>query len=227
MTGRIRRHACLVVAACCAAIAPAAPAFAQPRHRPLDCEHPPNAAHAAVCADPVLLALDQRFRLQYDTATGKVSGADRLTLETSLLGWLAQRESCAAAADVKACVRESYTAREKRLREEVAWATEAAAAAAAPKVASFRCPDGRTLTIETRQETNEARVSLGTRQWTLPRVISASGAHYADADVSLWNKSRSATFEEAGKALTCTRIEPAAPNAPTPPAPPKPPAPPR
>jgi len=49
---------------------------------------------------------------------------------------------------------------------------------------------------------------LPDRRYRLPRVVAASGVHYAAGDVSVWNKGREATLELDGRVSRCVENRP-------------------
>jgi len=49
---------------------------------------------------------------------------------------------------------------------------------------------------------------LPDRRYRLPRVVAASGVHYAAGAVSVWNKGREATLEIDGRASRCVENRP-------------------
>ena len=78
-------------------------------------------------------------------------------------------------------------------------------AAAAKKTieATFACSDGKSIAATfVNGPASSVRLALSDgRKLTLPQAMSASGAHYANADESLvfWNKGNTAFIEEKGK----------------------------
>ena len=49
---------------------------------------------------------------------------------------------------------------------------------------------------------------LPDRRYRLPRVVAASGAHYAAGNVSVWNKGREATLDLEGRVSRCVENRP-------------------
>lgn len=70
---------------------------------------------------------------------------------------------------------------------------------------SYRCADGRTVTVMyyDNPEPGSARLVVAGTTYELPHVVSASGARYAAGKVVWWNKGREATLELNGPATQC------------------------
>jgi len=69
-----------------------------------------------------------------------------------------------------------------------------------PSVVRFDCD---TLALTASFHDDHAMIELPERTWTLPQVVSASGARYSNGPVTFWNKGREATFETNGRTQTC------------------------
>jgi membrane-bound inhibitor of C-type lysozyme len=87
------------------------------------------------------------------------------------------------------------------------------AAPTAPLAAHvFDCDSGPSFVlarIEGGTEVGEAvDLVLPDRRYRLPRVVAASGVHYAAGSVSVWNKGREATLEVDGRVSRCVENRP-------------------
>lgn len=88
---------------------PPAPVLARPS---FDCRNARTRVENAICADPVLAAKDRRMARLYEQASAFSPGA----IEGSQDAWRADRDACARARAVEACVEEAYDARIRELR---------------------------------------------------------------------------------------------------------------
>lgn len=76
--------------------------------------------------------------------------------------------------------------------------------------AAYICPDkSEIFAMYVNDSTGKPIVALaiGSIRMRLPQVQSASGAKYADATASLWNKGNQVTFEHQGITKVCTTAE--------------------
>lgn len=62
----------------------------------------------------------------------------------------------------------------------------------------FDCENGYSFTVRFKEE-KEAELSLPDKTVTLPRVISGSGARYAEGDMVFWTKGEWALLETGSK----------------------------
>jgi uncharacterized membrane protein len=100
-----------------------------------------------------------------------------------------------------------------RSSEPTPRAAEPAAAATPPAAIAplaayvFECEGGTSFVLAMNKGgpgADEAvDLVLPDRRYRLPRVVAASGVHYAAGDVSVWNKGREATLEVDGRVSRC------------------------
>lgn len=85
-----------------------------------------------------------------------------------------------------------------------------------PATIEYGCDEGRKLRVERAAEAVSARVSVGTRSWTLPRADSAAQEKYAEGATALYLDGDVALFESDGRVLAanCRSATPL-PKAPT------------
>jgi uncharacterized protein len=170
------------------------------RAQAADCEKPANVVQKTICGDADLKALDAKMVVLYAAATKDATPAQKKEIETQHGRWAAERDACAKDADVKKCVDDCYARRNELL-------TSYASKASAPptrRSVSYVCADKSKLVVEYVLGPKEhVLVAHGASKWTLPHVPSGSGARYEEGTVSLWNKGKEVTLEQAGKLLVC------------------------
>ena len=143
-----------------------------------DCARASGRVEEAVCAQADLAQLDRELARVYRLARQATGGG---ALVPEQRRWLAARDGCAAAADLRLCLRDAYAARIAGLRQGLAGedagislgpVTYRCAGLAAPVVAVFVNSD--TSVVHLRGDTPGMASGL-----VLPAAISASGARYA------------------------------------------------
>jgi membrane-bound inhibitor of C-type lysozyme len=74
---------------------------------------------------------------------------------------------------------------------------------------TFHCDDGSAIlaTFDNAPDPGTVLLVRGDRQFTLPHVLSGSGARYVGDDIEFWNKGRHAAVEWQGTTLECTTAE--------------------
>jgi uncharacterized protein len=160
----------------------------------VDCAKAANTVQKAICAEPDLLALDKSMATKYAAAIKDATPAKKTDLEAQQRRWATARDACGRNTDVKACVAKYYETRTAALDKMVAAFTPH----------TFACSDKSSVVVQFVTEPKpHAIVTHGTSKWTLPQVAAASGARYADANVSVWNKGKEITFDVGGKPMTC------------------------
>ncbi|WP_425100514.1 lysozyme inhibitor LprI family protein [Tropicibacter sp. S64] len=82
-----------------------------------DCSRAGSTVETLICADPALAALDRAVAAQYAAAQDAVASdpAGLDTLRAVQRGWIKGRDDCWKAADLRACVEQSYLMREGEL----------------------------------------------------------------------------------------------------------------
>ena len=85
-----------------------------------------------------------------------------------------------------------------------------------PATIEYGCDEGRKLRVERAAEAVSARVTVGTRSWTLPRADSAAQEKSAEGATALYLDGDAALFESDGRVLAanCRSATPL-PRAPT------------
>ena len=78
---------------------------------------------------------------------------------------------------------------------------------------AYHCADGTELTAAfTTQRPLEADLTLGGKEYRLPRTPSGSGARFSDGKTVFWTKGNDAKLEIEGRAVSCTTEETGAPS---------------
>jgi membrane-bound inhibitor of C-type lysozyme len=74
---------------------------------------------------------------------------------------------------------------------------------------TFTCDDGSTIEATFDNAPDPATVLLvrGDQTFTLPQVMSASGARYLGDNIEFWNKGRDAAVDWQGQKLSCSTAE--------------------
>lgn len=166
----------------------------------VDCTKAGSVVEKIICSDAELKVLDSRMAELYSKVLKTLPPAEQTKLQNEQKGWMGIRDECATAVEPRRnCVSYAYTQRNNRLEGLLT-----KVAASGTQTTKYLCEDKSTLTIQpVSAGKDQARVSHGASSWTLLRVPSASGAKYADNDVSVWNKGTEVLFEQGGKTLKC------------------------
>lgn len=181
---KIVRIAAIGAAACIWSAAEAAsPSF--------DCAKAQSDAEALICEDDALATLDRRLADRFDAALQSAqaldSGAQAAVAELRAYqrGWIAGRNDCWKADDLRACVETAYLTREGEL---VARYGLEAPSAAATYVCEGNPANEVTLSFYD-TELPSARIEYGDEVGTASLAPSGSGSRYEGANGrSLWLK---------------------------------------
>lgn len=186
------------------------PAFALAQDVPsFDCTRAQSAAEKLVCGDPALAALDRRLADRYAAALDRAGSLDAGaaaatgTLKASQRGWIKGRDACWKAAELQACVEESYILRSGEL--VALWLLEEPIAETV-----WQCgesPADELVTMAFAAERPALRLERGDSVEFAVEVPSASGELYEGAfGLSLLVQGDEATLEwPQGTPASCVR----------------------
>ena len=160
----------------------------------------PATAHEAetlVCNDPQLGALDRQLAAEYTHAEAQ-AGADKATLEATQRGWVAGRNDCWKADDLRRCVVESYRTRLVELKLDDPDTV-------VPPTVTYRCPGDKRFTARfyTQFDPPAAILTWGEDTAVVFAEESGSGSRYGRDGVDFWEHQGEVTVDFFGNALVC------------------------
>ena len=172
----------------------------------VDCTTPANPVQKTICSDTDLKALDAKMAGLYAEAVKVSSPAQQKEIAAQHARWTKSfRDVCAKESDVKQCVTKAYTARNELL---ASYASTTSVPPSSTRVVKYTCADKSTFTVVYSSKGDGlAQIARGATTITLPNVPSASGARYANAKVSLWNKETEVTLDQGGTSLRCSETK--------------------
>jgi uncharacterized protein len=166
-----------------------------------------NSVETAVCASPMLLALDAEMSRLYNlaTAAGAIAVDDVRHTQTA---WIGRRNACGGRATATTCLRDAYVARIEAIRMASPEARKAEGIVFGPF--AYRCPgiDGVTAMYVNTTPSGLLALEWAKNRKVLEQAMSADGARYTGSDgVEFWSKGRGATFVRARgeAAIECTQ----------------------
>jgi len=196
------RRADKAVASDSTAMAPAADAAAMPSPgAPLDCTRASGDIEKLVCSDPKLSALDQKLGSVYREAEAKQVTPPPAWFTAEQQAWIKGRDDCWKSTDQRACADSAYT-----LRIAAIQATSLLVPTKGPVV--YVCPraDGSHDEVQAMYaDTDPPSVVLARGEKSVVAYIarSGSGAKYAGANVTFWDKGGEVQVTWFGTNLTC------------------------
>ena len=179
----------------------ATPAPAEGTGPSFDCAKlDPGAAHEAetlVCDDPQLGALDRQLAAEYTHAEAQ-AGPDKATLEATQRGWVAGRNDCWKADDMRRCVAESYRTRLVELKLDDSDTV-------VPPTVTYRCPGDKSFSARfyTQFDPPAAILRWGEDTAVVFAEESGSGSRYGRDGVDFWEHQGEVTVNFFGNDLVC------------------------
>lgn len=169
-----------------------------------DCRRASHAIEKLICSDAKLSALDTQMAELFGDAMRLTTGSRRQELLSEQRGWIKNRNDCAKRSEPRRrCVLEHYTQRNARLEESLNEDSHSAADDPANAI-RYRCDDHREIVATfVRRQPASVRLERDGERWTLPQVVSGSGARYADGKVVFWSKGEEALFERGDGSVNC------------------------
>lgn len=194
---RVRLRFTLLGATLLSAPAPsAAPSF--------DCQRATHAIEKLICSDAKLSALDAQMAELFGDVMRQTSGSRKQELLSEQRGWIKNRNACAKRSEPRrGCVLEHYTQRNSRLEALLAEGSDTGYLETLRSV-RYRCDDGREIAAAfVPGNPTSVRLARGKATWTLPLVVSGSGARYAKDQAAFWTKGAEALFQHGGNTVKC------------------------
>jgi uncharacterized protein len=164
-----------------------------------DCGKVTTAVEKLVCSDAALAGLDRSLSGSYAKALGNMSEAGKAAQRQAEASWIARRNACAKAGDVRDCVETSY---KQRLTEVQIIGGELLA----PAPVAFTCKgrqDPLTVAFYKQTDPPSAVITMGDRQAIAFIARSGSGSRYTSAEVDYWEHQGEATVKWGGVSLAC------------------------
>jgi len=205
----------LLVAVALGASAPAA--FAATPDPGFDCTRATGEAQALVCADEQLAMLDGETSRLYALASHspQLNTKQRARLRAYQIGWIRGRDDCWKAADLRACVLDSYVTRIHELRRDypAARGADADGISSGPVDVACEGVERRMAATFIRTDPPLGCLESQGRRYTLTLTPTASGARYVSGtdqgEVTFWSKGDTATLQMPGQpAINCTIAAP-------------------
>lgn len=184
----------------------ASPAIAQDGPS-FDCAKAESSAEEAICASPVLAALDRRVGDVYARALAVAKGLDAgaedavATLQAEQRGWISGRDDCWKDSDIDACIETAYLTREGALTAQ--WML------AEPTGTTFWMCDGNLEVVTMYFDTPlpSVRFEVGDSVTVGNLTRTASGSRYEGPfGQSIWMKGNEATYRSPdpdGAEMSC------------------------
>ena len=174
-------------------------AIAQPPS--FDCRKALSSAEKRVCEQPALASLDRKLAHTYRAASARAGNTMQATLKAEQRGWIKGRDDCWKAADLTACVRDSYTLRIAELQARYQLLPAQASV-------RYRCGSSAANDMQVRFYATEPATLIaerGDRSELMYQQPAASGARYAGRNSWLWEHHGEATvvWEWQGKEEVC------------------------
>lgn len=168
---------------------------------PLDCTGASGDIEKLVCSDPKLTALDQKLGTVYREAEAKQVTPPPVWFTAEQQAWIKQRDDCWKSTDQRACADSAYT-----LRIAAIQATSLLVPTKGPVV--YACPraDGSHDEVQAMYaDTDPPSVVLERGDKSVVAYIarSGSGAKYAGANVTFWEKGGDVQVTWFGTSLKC------------------------
>ncbi|MBP7581696.1 MAG: MliC family protein [Vogesella sp.] len=165
------------------------------------CRQAGSSAERLVCQSPQLAKLDRQLASAYRSALAKTGQPQRATLKAEQRGWVKGRDDCWKAADLAACVRDSYTLRIAELQARYQLLP-------AQAVVRYQCGANTANDMQVRFYATEPATLIaerGDRSELMYQQPAASGARYAGRNSWLWEHHGEATvvWEWQGKEEVC------------------------
>jgi uncharacterized protein len=167
-----------------------------------DCAKASSAVEKAVCADAGLSALDRTLGDAYAKAMREWPEPTRVKQRAAQRAWVTQRNGCAKASDVKACLDGVY--RRRTIEIQI---TSGQLTAPTPVVFVCKGQESQPFTIAFYNQTDpkSAVVTMGNRQAVVLSSPSGSGARYSGPDAEFWEHQGEATVTWGKDKFTCKR----------------------
>ena len=169
------------------------------------CHKSASSAEQLICRSPALTKLDRQLASVYRAAQAKAGKEQPPVLKAEQRGWVKGRNDCWKAADLAACVRDSYTLRIAELQARYQLL---------PALADVRyqCGANAANEMQVRFYATEPATLIaerGDRSELMYQQPAASGARYAGRNSWLWEHHGEATvvWEWQGKEEVC-RVQP-------------------
>jgi uncharacterized protein len=166
-----------------------------------DCAKATLPVEKTICGDPGLSALDRSMAAAYTRTLDKGETPVKAEIRTMQRTWLTERNGCAKAPDVRACLDTAY-------RRGIAQMRISGGELMAPTAIGYRCK-GREGTpffasFYGQTDPKSAVLTYGDRQVVALVVPSRSGARYQAPGVDFWEHQGEATVTWGGESFTCT-----------------------
>ncbi len=180
---------------------PARAAAAAPASGPsYDCAKAVTPVERAICDDPSLAALDRTLDAAYVQAMRDWPADEKTAQRTAQRAWMANRNACAKAGDVNACIMASY-------RRRVVEVQIGSGRLRAPTPVGYACSGHEdtpfTAAFYGQTDPKSAVLTFGDRQVIAMSVPTASGARYASDAVDFWEHHGEATVTWSGVTYVC------------------------
>lgn len=161
-----------------------------------------GSVEALVCADPDLAALDRELAGVYAEALFRASAQQPCPLKALQRGWIRERNACAASADPRPCVADSY-------RRRIAELTARYGLVPPVGQARYTCEDDPQAVVLARfyaTDPGALVVERRGRPHLLLQASSASGARYAAGGREFWEHQGEAlaVWEPGAPQVRCT-----------------------
>ncbi len=177
------------------------PLLAQAQGPSFPCRQGGSSAERLVCQTPALAKLDRQLASTYRAALAKTGQQQRATLKAGQRGWIKGRDDCWKAADLAACVRDSYTLRIAELQARYQLLP-------AQAQVRYQCGTNAANEMQVRFYATEPATLIaerGDRSELMYQQPAASGARYAGRNSWLWEHHGEATvvWEWQGQEEVC------------------------
>jgi len=178
-----------------------------------DCTRAKGQAQELVCADEQLAMLDRETSRFYALASHspELGTKQRARLRAYQIGWIRGRDDCWKAADLRACVLDSYVTRIHELRRDYPAARGADTDGISSGPASVACEgvERRMAATFIRTDPPLACLESQDRRYTMTLTPTASGARYVadtdDGELAFWTKGDTAMLQMPGQpAINCS-----------------------
>jgi uncharacterized protein len=188
----------------CLVAAPAAAGTASRVRPTFDCAQAKAAVETLICRDEALAQLDRRLDRVYDRALKAWSSDESALQQPRRRDWVRKRDECEKAADVRACVEESY-------RTRIVEVQIASRQVKGPTVAGYSCAgEERPFSAAYYADTSPpaAVITHGDERVVAFVAASGSGARYTAENVELWEHQGKASIDWFGQKLECAVMDP-------------------